>query len=193
MRRGLVALVALVALSACGGTSGGSAAAPHPSGEPCVEASPPPSGPASSGPASSGPALADLTLACLTGGGEVRLAHLGRPVLINLWASWCGPCRQELPAFQRYAQRAAGAVLVVGVATDTGRTAGRSVVDDLGLTFPMLYDRDRTLLLAAGRANLPVTLFVDAHGRVAYVYNSTALDDAAIASLAAEHLGVVAG
>jgi thiol-disulfide isomerase/thioredoxin len=187
MRRGLVALVAVVALSACvEDTSGGPAAAPHPSddGPPCVTAGSP------SGPAGSGPALADLALPCFPSGGAVRLARLGRPVVINLWASWCDPCRQELPEFESYAKQATGGPLVVGVATGTGRPAARSIVDEFGLTFPNLYDPDMTLFRSVGRAALPVTLFVDAHGRLTHVYNGKALGRAAIQRLVAEHLGI---
>jgi thiol-disulfide isomerase/thioredoxin len=186
MSRGLIALVTLVALAACtGGTGEGSAAGPHPSGgPPCVAAASAPSGPPSSG-----PALADLRLRCFAGGAEVRLARLGRPLVVNLWASWCGPCREELPAFEQFAQRAAGRIAVIGVATRTSRDAAGSIIDDLGLTFPTLYDYDQKLLHAVERTLLPVTLFVDARGHVAYVYNSTTLDVPAIERLAAQHLG----
>jgi thiol-disulfide isomerase/thioredoxin len=186
MRHALVALVALVALSACSGTGDGPAAKPHPSGgPPCVVGDPSPSGSASTG-----PALADLALACFAGGGEVRIAHLGRPAVINLWASWCEPCRKELPAFESYAQRAPAGLLIIGVATDTTRGAAQSIIDEFGLTFPTLNDPDRKLMLAVGRGALPVTLFVDARGRLAHLYNSSALDGPAIERLVAEHLGV---
>jgi thiol-disulfide isomerase/thioredoxin len=135
--------------------------------------------------------LPDLTLPCLASGQDVRINRLGGSAVINLWASWCGPCRTELPAFQRYSERVAGRLLVVGVNSEDTRRAAQAVVDDLGLTFPMLADRDGALRKALGRAGLPVTLFVDARGQIAYLYNSVALDEAAIARLAAEHLGVV--
>jgi peroxiredoxin len=81
---------------------------------------------------------------------------------------------------------------VVGVVTGTTRPAAQSVVDDLGLTFPMLYDRDRALLEAVGQVNLPVTLFVDASGRVVHVHGAPTLDVDTIGRLAHEHLGVSA-
>ena len=186
-RLGVVALVALVALSACGKETGErpSAADRHPSdgGAPCV---PPASGPPSP---ASGPKAPDLALACFAGGGKVRLTALGRPAIVNLWASWCEPCYKELPALNGYAQR--GAVLVLGVATDDrSRSHVRSAIADLGLGFPILYDPDAELLAAVGRRNLPVTLFVTATGELAYTYNSVALDAAGFERLAREHLGV---
>jgi thiol-disulfide isomerase/thioredoxin len=62
--------------------------------------------------------LPDLTLPCFTGGRPVGLADLRGPAVINLWASWCGPCRTELPAMQRLADQAGDRLRVVGV--DTG-------------------------------------------------------------------------
>ena len=186
-RLGLVALVALVALSACGRETGErpSAADRHPSGTgaPCVPPAPGPPSPAS------GPRAPDLALACFAGGGKVRLTALGRPAIVNLWASWCEPCYKELPALNGYAAR--GGVLVLGVATeDRSRSNVQSAIDDLGITFPVLYDPDGKLLAAVGRRNLPVTLFVTATGELAYTYNSTALDTAGFERLAREHLGV---
>ena len=148
------------------------------------------SGDAGGSPAAEGP-LADVVLPCLAGGQQVRLGALGRPTVINLWASWCAPCREELPTFQRYAARSAGAVLVLGVATEDTLPAARSLVDDLGLTFPMLYDRDAAVRNASGKlAGLPVTIFLDANGVMVYSYNGRALDDATLAGLVERHLGV---
>jgi thiol-disulfide isomerase/thioredoxin len=155
-------------------------------GPPCVPASPSPIGVVTNG-----PPLSDLSLPCLTDGAPVRLAYLGRPAIVNLWASWCGPCREELPAFQRYADRAAGSVLVLGVITEDTRAAAQSFVDDYRLTFPMLYDREGQLKRAVGKVALPITVFLDGRGQVAYVYNAEALTEANIELLAERHLAVV--
>jgi thiol-disulfide isomerase/thioredoxin len=135
--------------------------------------------------------LPDLTLPCFRAGNDTRIAHLGSPAIINLWASWCGPCKAELPAFQRYADRAGDRVRVVGVDTRDTRAAGESLADELGLRFPLLYDGEGRLLAAVGRTALPVTLFVDALGGITYVYNAQALDDTTLATLAQQHLGLV--
>jgi thiol-disulfide isomerase/thioredoxin len=187
IRRSLVVLVALVALSACGTETEERppAADRHPSGSaaPCVPA---PSGTPSP---ASGPRAPDLALACFAGGGEVRLTTLGRPAIVNLWATWCKPCYEELPALNEYAKRSG--VLVLGVATDDRRRSEiTSTITDLGLTFPTLYDPGAELLTAVGRRNLPVTLFVTAGGTLAFTYNAVALDTAGFERLAREHLGV---
>jgi thiol-disulfide isomerase/thioredoxin len=135
--------------------------------------------------------MPSVRLACFRGGGRIAMSDLRGPALVNLWASWCGPCRTELPALQQYATRAAGAVSVIGVITrDRGRAAPAAVVEDLGLTFPMLADADGALLTAIGRGALPVTLAVAADGRIAGVHAGPAMDGPAVDALVDRYLGV---
>jgi thiol-disulfide isomerase/thioredoxin len=150
------------------------------------------SGVASSGGGSGGAALPELALPCFTGGRPVDIGQIRGPALINLWASWCAPCRQELPVFQRLAGRAGDRVHVIGVVTGDDRGAAQSLADDLGVSFPAVYDREAALQARLGKVGLPVTVFVGAGGRISYVYNSTPLDDGALARLVERHLGVVA-
>ncbi|OLB79066.1 MAG: hypothetical protein AUI14_11365 [Actinobacteria bacterium 13_2_20CM_2_71_6] len=186
MRPRLVALLIVLALAGCApSTVDGSA--PSGSGGSCLPPSPSVTAPLSG---AAGTRVPDLTLDCFQGGGTVRLTALHRPAIVNLWASWCGPCRQELPAFQRYATVVGEQVLVLGVDTGDTRDAGAGLLQDTKVTFPTLYDDQRRLLSALGRSALPVTVFVDADGGIRYLYNDTALDDAAIARLARTHLGV---
>src|SRR5438876_992670 len=79
-------------------------------------------------------------------------------------------------------------VLVIGVVTEDTSSAAQSLVDDLRLTFPMLYDRAGKLKQASGKVALPVTIFLDASGRLANVYNGPALDDATLRALTVRHL-----
>ncbi len=130
--------------------------------------------------------LPSVQLQCFSGG-TVVMRQLPGPMVINLWASWCEPCAQELPALQRLADR--NKVTVIGVATDDTRDAAASRADDLGVHMPMLLDPDARLRKAIGEANLPVTLFVDAHGKVTR-YVGPALTDDKLAALIHERLGV---
>jgi thiol-disulfide isomerase/thioredoxin len=127
----------------------------------------------------------------MAGGPPVRLSALGRPAVLNLWASSCAPCREELPALQRFADRAGDRVLLLGVVTgDTWAAAGETATD-LGVRFPAVFDDSSVVLRALGRTGLPATVFVDEAGRVRYVYQSgTPLDEASLAALVREHLGV---
>ncbi len=190
---------ALVALLATGCQATATPAAAPGAASSCLAPASPGSGEAKSGTeagAGSGTPLPDVSLPCFTGGtvasgSGVRLGALGRPAVLNLWASSCAPCRAELPAIERYASRAGGRVTVIGVDTaDTG-TGGGSVIADLGLTYPNLFDDRQLLLHGLGRAAIPVTLFVDAGGRVRHVYASgTALTEEVLAQLVREYLGI---
>jgi len=113
--------------------------------------------------------------------------------VVNLWASWCRPCRDELPTFQQYAQQAAGQVSVVGVNTADSSAGRNAIVADLGLTFPTLVDERAVLRAELGLIALPATIFVDVNGRMAYVHSNVVPDLTALRRLAGQHLGVVAG
>lgn len=143
---------------------------------------------ATSSPAGTAAGLADLELPCFTGGQPVRLADLRGPAVINLWASWCEPCRTELPVMQGLADRADGRLHVLGVDTGDGRDAAASFGANKKITMPTLYDRNRELLASLGRVALPVTIFVDAAGRD-YVH-SKPLDARGLSDLTREHTGV---
>jgi thiol-disulfide isomerase/thioredoxin len=181
----VVALIALLTLVACSHTGRRATPAPD-TGAPCIPAATS-AAPAPPDRTADYPDVPDLALACFAGGSEVRIGELHRPAVINLWGSWCPPCRKELPALNTYAQK--NTVLVVGVATEDTRSAAGSVIDDLGLGFPNLYDRDAKLSKAIGSLPLPVTLFVTADGRIAYTHRAGALDTAGFEQLAREHLG----
>jgi thiol-disulfide isomerase/thioredoxin len=136
----------------------------------------------------SGAGLPDLELPCFTGGQPVRLTELRGPAVVNLWASWCGPCRDELPVMQRLADRAGGRLHVLGVDVGDGRDAAASFGAGRQVTMPTLYDRERRLLSALGRVNLPVTIFVDSAGRD-YVHPMP-VDAVQLSELVRRHTGV---
>jgi thiol-disulfide isomerase/thioredoxin len=108
----------------------------------------------------------DFSVPTLGGDGDVALGdHRGRPLLVNFWASWCGPCRSEMPALERFAARAGG-MDVVGLGVDDAPARLRAFAQETGVTFP--------LGIAPGRVardyratSLPVTAIVDAEGRLA--------------------------
>ena len=188
MRRLLVLVLAVLMVGMLAVT-GCTAAPPRPAptgppAAPCVPV-------ASSPPNSAG--LPHLTLPCLTGGqaggGQVRLDRLPHPAVVNLWASWCERCRTEMPAIQRYAAANTGRTTVLGVDTGDTRTGGRSVVDDLHIGYPNLFDPHRRLLSAFGKTTLPVTLFVDGAGTVRLVYQGPPLTEQSLTDLATRYLG----
>ena len=147
-------------------------------------------GPSGEEPDGTGVPLPDLSLPCFTGGQPVAVGGLRGPLVVNLWASWCAPCREELPALQRYADRVAGAVRVLGVVTGDRRAAAASLAEELGIRFPALEDTGERLRAELGAVGLPATAFVDSAGRVRYVHQEPGLDESTLAALVEEHLGV---
>ncbi|HWG94057.1 MAG TPA: TlpA disulfide reductase family protein [Mycobacteriales bacterium] len=139
-----------------------------------------------------GPELPDLELACLGGGAPVdlRSAPPGRPTVVNLWASWCGPCREEVPALAEFREAAGDRVGVVGVLTTDTRRAALTFAEQFGMRWPSVVDDDG-LVRRAFAGGVPVTLFLRADGSVAHVLRGPFADRAELEALVAEHLGVV--
>lgn len=180
----------LLALAGCQGGDRNPDATVSPLAD-CQGLTGPPAEPAPAA-AGSGEPLPDLTLPCFTGGEPFRLADLRGPAVVNLWASWCAPCREELPALQRYADQTAGQVHVLGVVTKDPRPAAAvELATDLGIRFPALEDQTGRLRAEVAGTGLPVTLFVDAAGQLRYVHPGP-LDGSTLARLVTEHLGVPA-
>ena len=95
----------------------------------------------------------------------VRLAdYRGRPVVVNFWASWCVPCRDELPAFQRAFERMEGRIAFVGVNTKDSRRLGLAFARQAGITFPSGYDPANTTFDRYRLLGMPSTIFVSAEG-----------------------------
>lgn len=134
--------------------------------------------------------LPDVRLPCLAGGAPVRLTDLRGPAVINLWASWCGPCRRELPALQRFADRAAGRVHVLGVVTRDAPARAASLATDLGVSFPAVDDPEQRLLRDVRGPGLPTTVLLDRDGHIRYVQPGQEMDGPELARLVREHLAV---
>lgn len=109
----------------------------------------------------------DFTLRALTGP-TLRLAEQrGHVVLVNFWASWCGPCRQEMPQLNRLHDkyRAAGLVLV-GVNIDDDPRLAAEVATRYQLRFPVLLDTDKAVVKRYDLGAMPATVLIDRDGRV---------------------------
>lgn len=113
--------------------------------------------------------LPDLALPCLGGGHDVNLSDLDGPVVVNLWASWCDPCREELPVLQEYAERARLEVRVLGVDfLDTRPAAALELARRSGVRYPLVADVDGRMRESLRARGLPWTVIVDADGRIAH-------------------------
>jgi thiol-disulfide isomerase/thioredoxin len=135
--------------------------------------------------------LPDLTLPCLGGGPDVDLSKLQGPMVINLFAQWCGPCRTELPYYQRLHKQAGGKVKVVGIDyLDTQPAGALDLVKRSGVTFPLLADPAGNLRVPFRVHGLPGVVFVDKHGRVTDVEFAVMRSYGQLTALVKQHLGV---
>lgn len=123
-----------------------------------------------SGVAARADGLPDLVLQCLGGDSAVRLSGLrGKPMVINLWAQWCAPCREESPWLRQFAQQSKGKVMMLGINYNDPRPElAVEFASLVGWRYPQLQDPDRRLSTVMSVPGLPMTLFVDADGVVVH-------------------------
>jgi cytochrome c biogenesis protein CcmG, thiol:disulfide interchange protein DsbE len=125
------------------------------------------------------PAAPAMALPRLQGGATAALAdYRGRVVVLNYWASWCTPCRQESPLLERWHKRiSAQRGTVLGVDSLDVTADARAFVRRFGLTYPMLRDRDGETQRRFGVTGYPETLVLDRRGRIAALQRGP-VDDA---------------
>lgn len=97
-----------------------------------------------------------------------KLSELrGKPLIVNVWASWCGPCRQEMGSLERLSRRFGGRQFnIIGISTDDDAGAAASFLTKSRITFDNYQDRNLLLENMLGASTLPLTLLIDARGRV---------------------------
>jgi cytochrome c biogenesis protein CcmG/thiol:disulfide interchange protein DsbE len=102
---------------------------------------------------------------------EARLRELrGHPVVLNKWASWCGPCRHEFPFFERVSAEHGKTVAFVGLNSGDNTSDAKAFLKEFPLTYPSYEDPDEVAARAVGApANYPVTVFLDAKGHQAFI------------------------
>lgn len=119
-----------------------------------------PEGPETAG-AGTGGTLAGIELVCLTDGSSATLADFDGPVLVNVWAHWCEPCREELPLLARAAREYEGRMQLVGVLfADSNPADALALARDSGVTYPHLADRASSLRVPLSLRGLPTTVFL---------------------------------
>jgi cytochrome c biogenesis protein CcmG, thiol:disulfide interchange protein DsbE len=135
--------------------------------------------------------LPDVELACLGGGRSVRLAGLRGPMLINVWAQWCGPCRAEAPFLAEVARRPPDNLRIVGI--DYGDPRPDYAIEFAQLvkwTYPQLQDQDMTIRGPLQIAGPPQTFFVDRQGKITYRHSGPFASAAEIRALIEQHLRI---
>lgn len=113
-----------------------------------------------------GAPLPEAELVDLETGNSTAWPDDGRPVVINFWASWCTPCRKEMPAFEQVANELGDQVTIIGVTDEADLDAARGAAEQAGVTYPLLVDEGLSVQADLGVTGLPATVFVDADGTV---------------------------
>ena len=184
--RGYAAAVALLALAACseGTAKPGASREPLPmiATDPC---------PATPGPAGTGGTrLPDVDLACIGHDSRVEMRALGgTPYVVNLWASWCLPCRTEMPEFQKVYVSLKGRVGFLGVDTKDFEREARASIQRAAVSYPSVFDPDERIKRAVNTRSLPATILLRADGTIATVHVGQ-LTEAELRAAITKHLGV---
>lgn len=135
--------------------------------------------------------LPDVELDCLGGGRPVTLSELSGPMVINLWASWCKPCREELPLLARADREYGDRVAFLGIdVADAAPEAALRLAGSTGATFPHLADPDSEARGGLRVTGLPQTIFVDARGRMIHTERAPFRSYADVTAAIRRHLGV---
>lgn len=113
----------------------------------------------------------DFTLRTISGPNVRLKEQRGKVVLVNFWATWCGPCRQEMPHLNRlYAKYRDAGFVLLGVNVDDNASSAADVALKLGVKFPVLLDTDKAVSHLYDLSTMPSTVLIDRDGRVRYVH-----------------------
>ncbi len=98
---------------------------------------------------------------------DVSLAELrGKPVVMNFWASWCVPCKREMPAFAAVSEQVKDRVAFVGINHQDGQRAALELLAETGVRYPSGYDPEGRVAAAYGLFGMPTTIFISPEGRL---------------------------
>lgn len=111
--------------------------------------------------------LRDAPMQGLSGTSRLLSDFRGKPLIINVWASWCGPCRAEMGSLERMSRRFGGKKLnVIGISTDDDAGAAAAFLARSRISFENYLDRNLVLEKMLGANTIPLTILVDAQGKV---------------------------
>ena len=123
------------------------------------------------GPAQIGKPISDFTLTDINGATHKISDYAGRPVLINGWATWCPPCKAEMPALHEfYLKHKAEGFELLAINSGESQSAVQQFIDQKGFTFPVLLDTHKDVLAGLGVSGLPTSIFVGRDGTVKTIH-----------------------
>jgi len=116
-------------------------------------------------------------LECLGGGAPIAADAIVGPALVNVWGTWCAPCKREVQLFAHFLQKSDRSVQVIGIAVEEkSQAVVKKFIENHGMTWPVLYDKSGSTRATFGMG-VPVTWFIDETGKVVHKkygpFNST--------------------
>lgn len=131
-----------------------------------------------------------IELGCLDGSAGAAVNALQGPIIINVWGSWCGPCKEEMSILRSFYDKAKGKLELVGVDVEEASLKdGQEFVLKNGITWPNLYDSDGSSRAYFGMG-VPVTWFINADGSVAFKHIGVLKNEIELITLTSKYLGV---
>lgn len=104
-------------------------------------------------------------------GGTLSLTDLrGQPVILNFWATWCGPCRVEIPALEAASRRAGSQAVILGVSVQESASTVSAFAAEVGMTYPVALDLDAKVARTYRVVGFPTTYIIDAQGIIVDIY-----------------------
>ncbi|WP_350279476.1 TlpA disulfide reductase family protein [Kribbella sp. HUAS MG21] len=189
LRAGAVVLVLSATLAACGAEAADEPGASSPGRSAVTGADKLEACPATPSKPPVGNGLPDVSLPCLGNGPDVRLADLRGPLVVNVWAQWCGPCRDEAPYLAALAKSGKVSMLGIDYADPRPELAVKFAAEQ-GLDYPHVKDQDKAIQRALKVGGPPLTAFVNADGAVAYVHRGVLTSQQQLDQLVEDKLGV---
>jgi thiol-disulfide isomerase/thioredoxin len=130
------------------------------------------------------------SLECLDGSTGLPVDSIKGPAIINVWGSWCDPCRDEIPYFRDFYAQMDPSIQLIGVdVEERNREDGQKFVRDYGITWPNLYDEDGSTRKYFGMG-VPVTWFIGPDGETIYKHIGPIKSLTELKNLSSKHLGV---
>ena len=114
----------------------------------------------------SGSTLPDVDVVSLDGSETINLAEIEGPAVVNLWATWCGPCRREIPAFEAVHQARGDTVRFVGVNVGEDADVAAEYLAEVGVTYDQFSDTEGYVVTELETSAMPVTIVIDADGEI---------------------------
>ena len=140
-----------------------------------------------------GKSSAGVEVPCLDGKSSIRIAQLRGPLILNVWGSWCAPCKDEIPIIRSFYSQAKGRIYLLGVNVEEAKKSdAMNFILKNGMTWPNLTDPDGRTRGLFGMG-VPVTWFIDSTGKVVYKKIGVLRNEEELRNLASKYLNITVG